>query len=256
MRSGNIQDQFSFWVFKDKIPVTKLIILANAITFLIIIFRLEALVRFLQITNDLPLSMRPWTFFTYPLIGAYDFISLVFSCLWLWFAGGSLERSWGSRVYAFYFFIMSAISALGLLIGSMLISVPMPPLAGLWLPLAGATVAFAMLNPEQQILFFFIIPMKLKYLALIDAGIVFFMYAGANIILGVFALSGCAASYWYARYGREYGRRPRRFEDRDKVVRLYRKPSLVQRLNPVRWIKDRREKKKLKDFFDKSGLGE
>jgi len=256
MRGGTTRDAILYWLFADRIPVTKLLIISNAVTFLAIaLFRGGGALYDLSFGSGWVIR-KPWTAFTYPLIGHCPSpISLLFAGYWLWVAGGSLERSWGSQTFSIYFFGMSAVSALGLLLGSLLLGVPTGAV-GLWLPLAGVTMALAALNPEEQILFFFLIPLKLKYLAFIDVAAVLIGYGQISPVLGVFALAGCAFSYWYVR-GRRIGFcRPSGVKRRGKVIRLYERPSFLSRLNPLRWYKEYRERKRLKDLFDKSGFGE
>ncbi len=147
-----------------------------------------------------------------------------------------------------YFFATAAISALGLLVGGMIAHINIPA-AGLWLPIAGITVAFGMLNPEQQILFFFIIPMKLKYLALLDAVIGPVQLGQYSPIVGVFALAGCAYSYWYMRPGRY--RIPQRREQ-ERVVHVFRRRGFLSRFNPARGIREYRDRKRLRKLFERS----
>jgi membrane associated rhomboid family serine protease len=202
------------------------------------------------------LLSAPWTLVTYPLLGLCGALCMLFSCYWLWWAGGSLERSWGSRTFGLFFFGMSALSAFAIWLGVMVTRVEPLEIGGLLLPLAGVTIAFAMLNPEQEILFFFIIPMKLKYLALLDVVLVFISYGQIHLLLGVFALAGCAFSYWYVRRGSLAGYGSNRYEDREKVIRLHSRPGIGRRLNPLRWYSNYRDRKKFRDFLNKSGFGE
>ena len=243
------RNDLTYWLFKDRIPVTKILILVNILTFLAIaIFRVQGVLHFLGFYSPTAIAM-PWTAFTYPLVGMNDLIGLLFAGYWLWFAGGSLERSWGSTTFGVYFFLMSAISALGLFVGSILTGIPVT-VAGLWLPIAGVTVAFAMLNPEQQILFMFVIPLKLKYLALLDAALVFVSYGMKSPILGVFALAGCAVSLWYIRSGWRAGYRPSSYSD-DKIIRMRPRHGARRNLNPIKWYKDYQERKRLNNLFGK-----
>ncbi len=250
-------DRARYWLFSDRIPVTKSVIISGIVTFLLIVFGMDVL-RDLLAYASTTFRIAPWTAFTYPLVGAYDPISLLFASYWMWVAGGSLERSWGSRTFAVYFFVMSAITAVALLAATVVTGVPTYS-AGLWLPLAGVTVAWGMSNPEQQILFFFIIPMKLKYLALLDVVLVLVSFARPNPLVAVFALAGCAASYWYIRQGRslDFGapRQPRQHRQ-GEVLRVYDRRSFWSKLSPLQWYRNWRERKRLKDFFDKSGFGE
>lgn len=255
MRGGTSTEKFIYWLLADRIPLTKLLIIINIFTFLVFaLVRVRAVeVGLLMLMFDPQAAIgRPWTFFTYPLVAqGFGVISMLFAGYWLWVAGGSLERSWGTRTFGIYFFGMSAITALSLFVGYIITSYPIS-LAGLWLPIAGVTVAFAMLNPEQQILFFFIIPLKLKYLALLDVVLVLISYSQGSILMGIFALAGCAVSYWYVRRGRyvDYPRSNRR-QRGGEVIRLYEKPSLRKRLCPVERYRKYREQKRLKDFLDR-----
>ncbi len=239
-------------MFRDRIPLTKGLILSNAITFfLIALGRLQIIPDLLAYSPD-TVTIRAWTLVTYPLVAGGDVIGILFSCYWLWIAGGTLERSLGTTRFGVFFFLMSAISALGLLAGTLLSGAAIGA-QGLWLPLAGTTVAFAMMNPEQQILFFFIIPMKLKYLALLDVALVLLSYGRISLILGVTALAGCAYAYWYVRRGAAFGWDSVRRE-RPPVVRVRQRPSLLSRLNPFARLRERRERKRLEDLFRKSGM--
>lgn len=247
MRGYTTADKISYWFFSDRMPLTKILIVANALALLIFSVFLKGLDG-LFIFDPQILPVMPWTLLTYPFIGR-DIISVLFSGYWLWFAGGSLERSWGTRKFTIYFFSLAAISAIGLYLGYLVTGANVS-LLGLWLPLAGVTISFAMLNPEQQILFFFIIPMKLKYLALLDVAIVFIFYATTTPLLGIFALLGCAYAYWYVRPG--FLQLPERSRQA-QVVRVYNKRGLGYYLNPFKWISEYRRTRKLKKLFKDSG---
>jgi membrane associated rhomboid family serine protease len=242
-------EKIRYWLFSDRMPTVKLLIVANILSFLALtLFKVPGIGQLGFST--LLVAVRPWTLVTYPLIGAMDILGLLFAAYWLWIAGGSLERSWGSQRFAIFFFAMSAISALGLLVGSFVTHAHVSAM-GLWLPLAGITISFAMQNPEQQILFFFVLPMKLKYLALLDAAIVLVSYGQINLLLGVFALLGCAVSYWYVRAGArlELPRRSPGYQVEGNIIRI-RQPRGV-RFNPLKWYKNYQDEKRLRDFLDR-----
>ncbi len=248
MRGYTTKDKITYWLFQDRIPVVKLVIVANILTFLMMaIFRVAQVQQFLAFSADRVFVM-PWTLFTYPLLGVGGVLALLFGGYWLWMAGGSLERSWGSKTFGLYFFLMSAVTALSLFVGSMLTGRAVS-LEGLWLPIAGVTVAFAMLNPEQVILFFFILPLKLKYLALIDAAIVLVQYGGMHPLLGLFALAGCGASYWYV-----CGPKPITFgakRQRAEIIRITPPHAVRQPWSPTRWYQDYKAKKRLERMLRK-----
>jgi hypothetical protein len=129
-------------------------------------------------------------------------------------------------------------------------------LIGLWLPIAGVTIAYAMLNPDATVLFMFIIPLKLKYLAILDVIFVFVTYGHSNRVLGILALLGCAASYWYVASGRSMSNRSTRGYDFDNVIRIHPRHTRSWNLNPIKMYRDYRERKRLRDLFDESGFGD
>lgn len=252
MRGYTTQDKIRYWLLEDRTPVVKFVIIANVLTFLAAaLFHIDSILQ-AAVFGSGQVMIMPWTLFTYPLIGmGMGLLSLFFAVYWLWWAGGSLERSWGSGTFGLYFFLMSAITALGLTIGSMLTSIP-ASVAGLWLPIAGVTVAFAMLNPEQQILFFFVIPLKLKYLALIDMIIVLVQYGSTNPLMGVFALAGCGVSYWYVKSGRSLRFPAQR--SRAEIIRVNPAHAVRRSWNPLKRYKDYQAQKRLRNLLDNSGF--
>jgi len=248
-------ERFKYWLFVDRIPVTKLLILANAVTFVgLYLFKAVSLLAYGAFVTSVA-GARPWTAVTYPLIGDYGggvngFISLLFAGYWLWVAGGSLERTWGSGRFALYLAQVSVITAIGVYVGALVTGNPVVFLAGIWLPLAGVPVAFAMRNPETVVLFMIILPLKLKYLALISAAIVLISYGP---FLGLFALAGCAFSYWYVRAERQYGG-PIWERSRGTVIRVHERDSLIDRLNPIKWYRRYKGRRRLRKLFEDSDL--
>ncbi|MCS7204728.1 MAG: rhomboid family intramembrane serine protease [Leptospiraceae bacterium] len=103
-------------------------------------------------------------FFVYP-ISIGGFISFIFEMLLLWSFGSELELLWGTKNFYRYFFI----SIFG---GALMIF-----LVGFFLPgmiaysatagISALLLAYAILFPNRQVLFFFVIPLKMKWVALI-----------------------------------------------------------------------------------------
>ena len=202
-------NNFQRLLFRGGMPVTTGLLLINAVTFLLA-FMLPPVMLFfglnLMFDTDAAL-IKPWTLLTYPLVYLnttdQGFFNFLFGGFTLWSAGGSLERSWGSRKYALFFFIMGVISALCLLLGSRLLGQP-DGLYGFFLPLACCIIAFCTIQPEESVQFFFF-PIRAKYFAVI---VVLFTWIyvgqGGHALLGLFPLAGLLAAYLYVRYGRFY----------------------------------------------------
>ncbi len=88
-----------------------------------------------------------------------------------YFIGTSLERTWGSFKFNIYYFLGVVLTVIASLISQI-------PVTGTFLNLS-LFFAFAMLYPNMEILLFFILPVKIKYLAYANA--VLYLY---EIIIG------------------------------------------------------------------------
>ena len=178
--------KFKRFIYQDFIPVTKSILVLTGVIFLLhyilLYFNSGILDGFLILT---PASVfhAPWTLITYPLLNP-DPIAWIFSLLWLWFIGGSLERTWGS--WPFFTFVFMVTVVTGILMtavgwffanGSFVV--------GLQLPLVAITWAWAGIYPDREMLFFGIIPLKAMWLAWIYAAFTFFQYAKEKLVNGI-----------------------------------------------------------------------
>ncbi len=177
-------------------PVTWALILANLFTFLLEFLGVPLSGAF-AFTTLFPLA-RPWTFVTYPLVGADSIVGVLLGAYVFWLLGGSLERSWGGRDYLFFLGLTTLATSLSLWIGAALLD-RVVGLGGLWMPVAAVTVAWSALNPHERLLVSFVIPVEGRWLGLLAAVLVFFSF---RFPMGLFALAGCGAAWWYARGGR------------------------------------------------------
>lgn len=176
-------------------PLTKWMIVINVATLLAALFR-APVDQWLSFYAPWSLT-QPWRLLTYPLVSVNP-IGLLFYGLMLWWVGGSLERSWGTRFFAIFFGLMSLITALGMSAGAATIGVQSFNIDN-WLPLAALIIAWCMLNPDQEIRLWGVIPILAKWLALGEVLYIFFVYAQAHVVLGMSALLGCAASFAWVR---------------------------------------------------------
>lgn len=188
------------FLYKEYIPVTKSILLLSGIIF-ILSFIYRPLTGLLLL-SPVRVVWLPWTLLTYPLVN-FGFISLVFAALWLWFVGGSLERSWGSFTYLVFLLLVTlATGLLMALVGGAFLGGGFA-IYGLWLPLVGLTWAWASLHPDWEVMFWGLIPIKAKFLAWIMVGGTFYDYfrRTGNLFLGLAAVSGIAVVYLFSGGG-------------------------------------------------------
>jgi len=93
---------------------------------------------------------------------------LVINMLMLWMFGSIIESTWGSRRFLFYYFFTGIAAGLCSFVFAFGSGVPVVGASG---AIFGILVAYAVMFPESIILVFFIFPMKMKYAALVLAGI-------------------------------------------------------------------------------------
>lgn len=134
------------------------IVTLNALVFLFQYFGLGAVTDKLALYPELVLKGEVWRLITFIFIPPSGNIFLVLIALYFYyFIGTSLENEWGTFKFNVYYFVgMAATAAAAFVVGG--------PVTGLYLN-TSLFLAFARLNPEFQILLFFIIPVKVKYLA-------------------------------------------------------------------------------------------
>ncbi len=131
------------------------------------------------------------------------FLHLLFNMVTLWFFGRAVEDRLGSRRYLQLFFLSGVIG--GLLHVSLGWIFPesfgRAPVVGASASICGLIAAFAALDPEQLVLFFFI-PMRAKWLFYISLGIslIFLLVPGQSDIAHAAHLGGLLTGWAYVRF--------------------------------------------------------
>ncbi|MHB0938689.1 MAG: rhomboid family intramembrane serine protease [Armatimonadota bacterium] len=200
--------------FFSTTPVTKVILALMAVGFLASIIAAGSLEALLRLLAYIPFFFPNMLtgIFTHPFVfyGAGSILHLLITGWIFWMFGGSLERSWGPRMFTIFLAGASAASVLVWTVGAVLFGAN-AIIGGPWLLLSAVIVAWAWLNPEETILFMFVLPMKAKWLGWLDIALLFFMFPlgqgvnGAKLfVLGFFALGGVAVAYAFARYHRDW----------------------------------------------------
>jgi hypothetical protein len=119
----------------------------------------------------------PWQFVTYAFYSPRNILFFFFRVLILFMFGTGLERVWGSPLFAIYMLIsILARGILAFIVGYV-------PLFGSWPLYLGLLVAFGFNYPHHQIRLFFIIPVRVKILA-----IFFLVLALLQVISSLFML--------------------------------------------------------------------
>ena len=188
---------FRSFFHQARCPVTVGLLLANVATFLMWFFTRLNFAGALGFSSS-AVAARPWSLLTYPVV-SYGIYDVVLGGYMLWLFGGSLERAWGSRRFAWFFGAVTGITSGSLWIGSLLLHAP-AFLAGLWLPLSALVVAWCLMNLTAVVLLFFVLPVQARVLAWLDVALTYFGYGSAyGPWLAFFALAGCGFAYLYLR---------------------------------------------------------
>jgi len=161
----------SSWVLK--------LVIINALVFFLqnfIVLYSKPLFFYLGLTTaDIVEKGFLWQFFSYSFLHA-NFLHIFFNMYALFLFGFAIERVWGSKKFLFYYFF----TAIGAGITIFLINVFFPS-ASYYIPTIGASgavygllLAFGLLFPEMELLIFFFLPMKAKYVVFLYGALEFY----------------------------------------------------------------------------------
>lgn len=142
--------------------------------------RTMALSPFLEFDRDLILHGQIWRVITFLLVPGFD--NPVFTALALyffWMLGTGLERAWGTFKFNVYFFL----GALGCILAGFIVG-----RATNTYHYMSIFLAFAILYPNYEILLFFIIPVKMKWLGMIDGALLLILFITGDMTQKVFLL--------------------------------------------------------------------
>jgi hypothetical protein len=202
-RSSSPFDQISNYIRRSQIPATLSLIAVCVVLFLFNFFPPHLLSATPFFAFEIPIAskMELIALFTYPFLN--DFLTTVFGVMWLFWVGGSLERSWGSGKFLLFFLLMTPISGLGLVLGSTIFHSHNVVflLGGLWLPLTSVTVAWAAINPYVSILLYGLIPVQARWIAIFEVGVIYFVYYSSEPFMGLFVLAGALSAFLVVKLG-------------------------------------------------------
>jgi len=133
---------------------------------------------------------RPWTLVTYQFIHGSSMFWFFISMLVLWIMAKPLEENWGSpRFLIFWMVATFGASVTAALIGR--------PLFGDLGFSSCLLFTFATLFPEVEFRLFFIIPVKVKYLAIVAAAILVYSSLSLGLVAGLANIAGTSAGYLF-----------------------------------------------------------
>lgn len=123
-----------------------------------------------------------WRIVTYIFVPEYSSpFALLIALYFYYWIGSTLEREWGTPKFTLYYLGGAALTVVGVILTSLISGNYYLTLAGTGYVNLSMFLAFAVLFPDMTVLLFFIIPIKIKWLAIIDG--VFFAIEIVGAIL-------------------------------------------------------------------------
>ncbi len=168
------------------------IVIGNVLVFLLTMFSQETALQFLWLDVGKVLHGELWRLVTFVFVPSYGTAFWMAVALYFYYSiGTALENQWGAGRFTIYYIGGVILTVLATVIGYFL--------GGDALPVAGADYvnlslffAFAALYPDMQVLVFFILPIKIKWLAYADAAwflvAILLNFMGGHILGGLLPL--------------------------------------------------------------------
>lgn len=164
---------------------------ANALSFLT--FNLNAL-----------LHGEVWRLVTFVFVPAYSSpFALLISLYFYYWIGSTLERQWGTAKFNLYYISGALLTVLGVVLASLITGNPYLTAAGTGYVNLSMFFAFDFLFPDTTVLLFFILPVKMKWLAYLDGALFAFdiikaigAHNWAGVVLPIVALLNFAVFIW------------------------------------------------------------
>ena len=155
--------------------------------------------QWLSLVPSLVLRGQVWRLITFVFLPPSSSILTVLLMLYFYyFIGSALESHWGSFRFNVYYLC----GVLGTIVAAMITGYATNNYLNMSLFLA-----FAALFPEEEVLLFFVIPMKVKYLAYLDLG-----YFAIGLLFGSWSMRAAAVASlinFFLFFGPDYLRRER-----------------------------------------------
>ena len=140
---------------------------ANAVIYLLSLFARGGSLNFLCMDPASVLRGELWRIVTYVLLPTNGGIFLVISLFFYYWLGESLERLWGSTKFTVYYVSGTLLTALASLLAYLIDGISVPVYGAVYVNTA-LFLAFALNYPDAMVNIYFIIPVKMKWLAALE----------------------------------------------------------------------------------------
>lgn len=141
---------------------------ANALFFVLSLFAGSGTLDFLTMHAGRVLHGEIWRLVTYVLLPSSGGIWLLISLMFYYWLGQSLEQMWGSAKFTLYYVSGVLLTSLGALLAYAIDGISVPIQGAGYVNMA-MFFAYALSFPDAVVNLYFIIPVKMKWLAILDA---------------------------------------------------------------------------------------
>ena len=198
----------------------RVIVIGNIFVFLLMQMSDYSALNFLTFNLAGLLHGEIWRILTYVFVPAYGgAFSMIISLYFYYWIGSTLENRWGTVRFNMYYIGGVILTVIGVSIASLITGQYGITIAGATYVNLSMFLAFAAMFPDAQVLLFFILPIKIKWLAYIDGAlfaiemVTSLMHGNiAGVIVPLLALLNFAIFIWpevhYRAERFRYQRRP------------------------------------------------
>ncbi len=142
----------------------------------------------------LPAHFYPWQLITYQFMHG-DFSHILLNMFFLWMFGMEIEHSMGSRKFLIFYLTGGVGAGLFQLLLSPVFGGGAAPTIGASGAIWAVMVAYAMFFPDRYLLFWFLIPVKAKYLIFLFFLFEFFAIGDASVIAHLAHVGGAITGF-------------------------------------------------------------
>jgi len=182
------------------------LLISNVAVFLVYSFAgggLRSAFNFLELRpSDVVTHLYVWQLVTYLFLhGGIGHI--LFNMLALWMFGTEFERLWGTNRFLKFYFFCGVGAGLCVIIGGYLFGHADVPTIGSSGAIYGILLASAVMWPDRQMLYSFLIPLKMKYFVMIIGAVAFYSALTANgLVSNIAHLGGMLFGYIFLKIPR------------------------------------------------------
>ncbi len=157
--------------------------------------------RFALVPREVVQHFAVWQLVTYLFLHSpVGFTHILLNMLSLWMFGSMLERDWGTKKFLQYYFVCGIGAGFCVVLISILFGSMDTMVIGASGAILGLLLAFGLLYPNMELLFFFLFPIRAKYYVMIVGAMVFLStLMPSQGISNVAHLGGMLVGYLYLK---------------------------------------------------------